>query len=335
MENQTQENQGLEVATPATAAKGGRPATVSEAEIIAVGEQLERENKRVTGYLIRAALGTGRTDRYNEVWARHVASRAQSAGVGIEEAPVVALPAEIREAIDGVQSAIGASLESLAMSVQRHAAAASAQAIADADRRAADAEQALRDAEAAGEAVMDKLEGQVNELAAALEAAEQATVQAGHARQLAEGVAQERETKLAAAEQRERDLRDEITRMSSTIGELTAQVASLKERLKEAEAKEKTANSMLMTAQGDIIGLRTDLQISESQRESLKRETAALAGTISATQKLADDRQRNLEELKADVAKARSAGEDLAKKNAELEGRIAELLAAQTDKATK
>lgn len=54
----------------------GRPAMISDLQVITMGEQLEAAGKRVTGYTLRAALGgVGRTDRYNAVWERHIATR--------------------------------------------------------------------------------------------------------------------------------------------------------------------------------------------------------------------------------------------------------------------
>ena len=55
----------------------GRPAMISDQQVVNMGEQLEAAGKRVTGYTLRAALGgVGRTDRYNAVWERHVATRS-------------------------------------------------------------------------------------------------------------------------------------------------------------------------------------------------------------------------------------------------------------------
>lgn len=115
----------------------------------------------------------------------------------------------------------------------------------------------------------------------------------------------------------------------------TARADELATRCKEAEAREKTANSLLMTAQGEIAGLRAEVRVAEIGQDSLKRENTALAGTITATQKLADDRQLNLDALKADVEKLKGEAAAASVKNAELEARIAELLAAQEAKATK
>lgn len=58
----------------------GRPAMISDQQVVTMGEQLEAAGKRVTGYTLRAALGgVGRTDRYNAVWERHIAARGPKA----------------------------------------------------------------------------------------------------------------------------------------------------------------------------------------------------------------------------------------------------------------
>lgn len=186
----------------ASAVKRGRAAAVSDDEVIAVGEQLQRDGKRVSGYLIRAALGgVGRTDRYNELWAKHVAARASSEAETSEQPAAVSLSPEIRAALDEAQGSIGSALEALALAVQRSSNTVSAQAVADADRRAAEAEAARAEAEAAGESAMDELQSAVEQLNSELE----------NARSIAHGaleqIAAERATSAAAtarAEERER-----------------------------------------------------------------------------------------------------------------------------------
>jgi hypothetical protein len=61
--------------------KRGRPATITDAQVIEIGKRIEEAGKRVTGYSIRAALGgKGRTDRYNTIWMEYLSKGSQVSG---------------------------------------------------------------------------------------------------------------------------------------------------------------------------------------------------------------------------------------------------------------
>ncbi len=59
--------------------KRGRPAAITDQQVIEIGKRIEEAGKRVTGYSIRSALGgKGRTDRYNTIWTEYQNQKSQS-----------------------------------------------------------------------------------------------------------------------------------------------------------------------------------------------------------------------------------------------------------------
>lgn len=84
-----------------------RPPEITDEDIVAAGQQLERAGERIGAYrLYRAVGGRGRPDRLLAVWTAHVAGRGSAE---VQEPP--ALPPAIRDGLAAAMRMIGEQLE--------------------------------------------------------------------------------------------------------------------------------------------------------------------------------------------------------------------------------
>lgn len=299
----------------ATDKKLGRPASISDAQVLEAGEKLERDGKRVSGYMIRAALGgVGRTARYQELWDIHVAARTAEAAEPAVQAAPVALPAEIRCVLEDTHASVASVLEALAVAVQRHAHDSMEARIADADRRAFESESARDEAQSAGEQAMDALNAVIERLNSDLDEAHTAAADANHALQVVEGVAKERGEKLADAEERERAAIASAAGLHEKLEELR--------RAAEAQSKELASATdtvrQLEHSKGVAEALATErslaLEAAQKRSEALEAAAAEAQRRSDAAQARADEAQtradRAIEREHAEIERARSAEDE-------------------------
>ena len=287
----------------------GRTALVPEADVIRIGEQMEADGKKVSGYLIRAAIGSaGRTDRYSEVWSRHVASRMAAVEESKGEVqPAVVLPGEIRVAIEAGQLQIGAVMESLTTVAIKYAQDASIDRIKDADKRAADAEADRVVIQAAGESAMDKAQTEIESITSQLEAAINAAHISEDRAKQAEGVAADRGEKLRAVELAERLAHDEVTQLTTKLGDELARVDALSSSITELRAKLAAVEHRAIQAESQVVACQEIIKKLEADVASGKDAVQQELVRSNAAQHRADDAQ-----ARADHANKR-ADEELAR----------------------
>lgn len=311
---------------PETSTKRGRTALIPEADVIRIGEQMEADGKRVNGYLIRAEIGgAGRTDRYNEVWSRHVASRTAEVAEGSEEVvPTATLPVDIRTAIESGQVQIGAVLESLSFVAIKHAQDASADRIADADKRTADAESERAEIQAAGESAMDKTQNEIEALTGQLETAINAAHTSEDRAKQAEGVAADRGVKLREVQEAERQAHDEVTRLTTKLGEETARVGTLKSsvtdlraKLAELEHRAIQAESQATSRQEAIEKLEANIGMLNSTVTELRTTLVEVERRAASAESQVVAHQEAIKKLEVDVTHQKeSVQNELARSNA-------------------
>lgn len=312
----------IEIETTPSISRGGRPASVTDEEVIAVGERLQAEGKRVSGYLLKANLGgVGRQDRYTDIWTKHLAARQASQSEPAAQVVAAPQPAEIRAAVEAMQMSVGSAAEVLVLAVQRYEREASAQRISDADRRTEEADKALKEAEDAGESFMQSARSDIDRLTSERDAALKAAADADHARQVAEGVALERKEKLVAAEDRERAARDHVSRLTAQV----EQAADLRRQLDEALHALRDVKSAEESLHRELAAAHADLKGIEARRlDALEDRDAQARKVDDMGYQLAAERSAR---AAAEAASA-AAQEGHAKLVAALEARIADYMRA-------
>jgi colicin import membrane protein len=232
-----------------------RPAEIPDDAVIAAGEALQAEGRRITGFALRARCQGGNPNRLAAVWtdhvARHSAARAE---------PAPTLPVEVADVLQAVSAELVAKLQRLAADLHQGAVRAAEQRVAEVLRGAAEQrEQAQQELADAGQAV-EELEGQLADLRAQLEAQQARLAQAHEA-------VQRREVEHATLKQR----------LSSA--ELAAHAAA------EAHAVE------LAQARGEAAQLRDAL---DQQRAEFTRQVTEQTAQVRAReQQLADEREQH------------------------------------------
>ena len=294
----------------------GRTALISEADIIRIGEQMEADGKKVSGYLIRAVIGgAGRTDRYSEVWSRYLVSRMAAVEESKGEVqPAVVLPGEIRVAIEASQLQIGAVMESLTTVAIKYAQDASIDRIKDADKRAADAEADRVVIQAAGESAMDKAQTEIETITSQLEAAINAAHISEDRAKQAEGVAADRGEKLHAVELAERLAHDEVTQLTTKLGDELARVGALNSSITELRANLTAVEHRGIQAESQATSLQQAVEKLEAEVGTLNSTITDLRPKLAEVERRATSAesqvvacQEIIKKLEADVASGKDA----------------------------
>ena len=147
-----------------------RPAELSEEQIIEAGNILLSAGRVVTGFALRAQLGSGRANRLKQVWEHHQDSLRPP------EAPAAELPIELADRIKALNTEIGDRFHVIAADLHQRAVRAAEARVGElvrnldaqrsqADREVADAGETVDDIEAKLAEVQSQLDARTNELA--------------------------------------------------------------------------------------------------------------------------------------------------------------------------
>lgn len=103
----------------------GRPTEITDEAIIAAGNELIAENKRVTGFSLRKKTGGGDPSRLISVWEKHLQNQAV-----IEAEPVQELPVEVASKLAELTKAVEEQFKLLAVGINTTAVNTAEQRVA-------------------------------------------------------------------------------------------------------------------------------------------------------------------------------------------------------------
>ncbi|WP_457805569.1 DNA-binding protein [Stenotrophomonas maltophilia] len=133
-----------------------RPAEISPDAVIAAGKQLLAENRNVTAFALREAVGGGNAQRLRQIWSAHLAASSES-----DSAPAE-LPLELAGVLEKASGEQTAILKRLAAELNAAAVRAAERRVADlaasAEEARAVADKEMADASAAVDALEQRLE---------------------------------------------------------------------------------------------------------------------------------------------------------------------------------
>lgn len=240
----------------------GRPADITDEQIIEAGNTLTKANRNVTGFALRKLTGGGDPKRLREVWDRHHATQAVS-----NAEPVVELPLEVAESLAALTKGLVDKINVLALELND-------KAVKTQERRVADVLRAAREQQAQSERELADASQAVDELEAML-ADEKARV-GGLTKHLAE---------VQAANQTQ-----------------AVELATLRERLEAAEKNAKVASEQHEAEQAKLRKQLTDqkqaAQSIAAERDQLKTELVKVQTMANAAEESRkDERKRAAAEL--------------------------------------
>lgn len=261
-----------------------RPAEVADEDIIAAGDHLLAQGKKVTGWVIRTALGgKGNPRRLFEVWQRHAAG--ESAGEHVEPA---VLPVSVQDMATAMQEQLSVLLSRAWLSMYREIDMAVAMRY-QAERQQLDETRAAYEEEMAG-------------ANAAIEVADQ------HEAELLEQLAvQQVAVSDARLEQVRLDERCQAAQTRETL--LSGRVAELEEQLTQARAEGIRLSERLQVAEAERDDQQSRLEAAQSQSAHARLAASTQEAAAKAARSDAVDARQAHERTVRELA---SAGAQLA-----------------------
>lgn len=146
-----------------------RPADYSDAEIIKAGQALQADNKRVSAFAIREALGGGNINRIKSIWSDYLASNEER-----EAAADVELPAAFAEQVESAITGLVGDMRVLAGRLYNDARAQVNAEMRDTLSRVRKEQEQAAAAEQDAIAMVEQLDGQLFERDQLIESLQQA-----------------------------------------------------------------------------------------------------------------------------------------------------------------
>lgn len=276
----------------------GRPADITDEQIIAAGDALIKANRNVTGFALRKVVGGGDPKRLKEVWDRHNVSQSVT-----NAEPVAELPVEVAETLANLTKSLTEKINALTVDLNDKAVKAQERRVADVLRAAgeqqAQAERELADASQAVdelEAMLADEQGRTTELEKRLSESQAVNqAQAVELATLRERLESVEKAAKAAADQHMADMQQLQTKLTEQVQaqqNLIAERDLLKTELTKVQAKAEAAE--------------------ESHQQQRKMATDEIKRNVDKLVKIEEERDN----AKAEAGKAR---EEVAKLNGQLE----------------
>lgn len=268
-----------------------RPAEVLDADVIAAGESLLAQGKRVNGWALRETIGRGKPDRLMSIWIEHLNSHAAASAP--DQAPASSLPAQV----EAVASEMQARLASMC-------SAAWIAVYSEMDRAIAARHQAERDELAA---VRLLCEEEMAGAHAAIAAADNT------ADELAQEI-QALQASLASAREERVRLEERLHVQAETFHQELARLARSNDDLSVRAA----------TATDAVATLRQERAVAVAEAEMAKQEALRLTDEVSVLRTEVANIRSKLEDAHLEVGSSRgrllSAETRLADRDAEVSG---------------
>lgn len=226
-----------------------RPVEFTNEAVIKAGEELQAQNRNITGFALRQKTGGGTPARLKQVWDEHISSQS----VTVAE-PVSELPVEVADAVAGVSKALSERIAALAVELNDKAVKASERRVHEVVRSAGEQrEQAERELVDATQ-TLDDLEGK-------LDAAQAVNVELEAQLEVAKTTAQKHAFELEGLRER--------------FSALSTQSQRIQEAA-QAEAEEHTKTRQLLAAANAKADATAEAQQAENKRLSAEASRASL-----------------------------------------------------------
>ncbi|WP_445370057.1 DNA-binding protein (plasmid) [Methylomonas sp. HW2-6] len=278
----------------------GRPADITDDQIIEAGKALTKANRNVTGFALRKLTGGGDPKRLKEVWDRHNAAQAVT-----NSEPVVELPLEVAESLAVLTKGLVDKINVLALELNDRAVKTQERRVADVLRAAreqqAQSERELADASQAVdelEAMLADEKVRVGELTKRLTEAQAANqLQAVELATLRERLEAVEKNAKAATEQHEAEqakLRQQVTAQKQAAQSIAAERDQLKTELTKLQTKVETAEEQrkeerqraaaeLQRTGEKLIKLEAETDRAKKEAGNAREQVALLTGQLTAT----------------------------------------------------
>lgn len=234
-----------------------RPVEFTNEAVIKAGEELQAQNRNITGFALRQKTGGGTPARLKQVWDEHISSQS----VTVAE-PVSELPVEVADAVAGVSKALSERIAALAVELNDKAVKASERRVHEVVRSAGEQrEQAERELVDATQ-TLDDLEGK-------LDAAQAVNVELEAQLEVAKTTAQKHAFELEGLRERFAALSTESQRIQEAA---------------QAEAEAHTKTRQLLAAANAKADATAEAQQAENKRLSAEASRAKLELTGALNQ---------------------------------------------------